>query len=405
MLCFMHSIFGETLMISIKPELTGRTKLVILALTVLLACLSPAQALTPAGIAIEPGSTCGRAEITLYTAGEGLVTESYRVSSLDGSIALDGAQTAAAGGAAGTLRRSLVFPAAAGQTLIGVSFRLGGASLEEASTSQLFAIYECSSGRQIAACTGILGECPESIAEYFPDARLDQASFTGDFDRIGSRGAHGRTIYLENAGFQPLSLSAARIEGRDAAEFSLSELTTYPIEHGSYGYVYVSVRANKPGEKLANLIISSNDVSTPELSIPIRALVVRRPYLTVRLGDLRQRIISGKDAFIGGVTVRNIGLAAAPAGTRVDIIERPGTDSDNSRPKLLLSARLPRIERGGKVTLRFESRGHTFSSSDNVKRVEAKLLGNGRVIGRGSADSSVSYFYPDPKLSVEGVED
>jgi hypothetical protein len=322
------------------------------------------------------------------------------VTSLDRNVDLQSPVQVNGGAFNGTLSRTIQFPVpATNGSLVAISFRLGSGDLNDADTAQFFALFSCSTGQTVATCTGQLGSCPESVAEYFPDAQIDTTGFTGDFGEVLSRREISNYFYIQNKGKQPLQILGYSLEGRDAEAFSLPYFSTSEIQGGDYGYLDVNLKPGSVGAKSATLKIQTNDFDNPVLTVPLSANVQNRPYLSVEVEHVKQIVVKGRDGFSGFAIVRNVGFSGAAAGIKLRVVEEPGTSEDTSAPRELLSMTLPRIAAGKAVKVKFVSGNHDFSEG-GVKEITGSLRGNRHAIGGEYDRSDEEYFYADAKKSV-----
>lgn len=357
----------------------------------------------PITVGLGSGTSCTRANIEIATLSSGILKESYRVSSSGDEFDFESAPFAASAGTInGSVTREVPFPASAKtSSLIGVSYKLGGADLSDDTHAEFFVVYSCSQNTPLYTCTGRKGSCPVSIDEYLPHLS-NESSDSGDFGTISDRNRHMQYFTVANRGFGSMTIGSATIEGANPEVFSVHP--NYPLPHpldaSGYDSYEVRFKTNKIGTFSAQLRIHPTSSLIQDLVIPLHAATLNLPSLSISVNEsVKVGKIKGRKAIVGSFLVKNIGIASSRAGAHVEITIRGNSYyQDLSTPTKLLSIDLPELRPGQSKVLSYASVGHNFSQDIN-KIISLKLVGSKRQRGLSERKDSFSvtdYIYATP---------
>ncbi len=115
-------------------------------------------------------------------------------------------------------------------------------------------------------------------------------------------------ITIQSIGTLPLNVSSIRLQGRDAAFFSLAGPTAFQLGLGMQQMLSVSFAANAPvREHSAELVIESDDPTSPSVIVPITGTRQLAPDIVVSPAAPLMALSQGATGFLS-VTLENKGL-------------------------------------------------------------------------------------------------
>lgn len=139
-----------------------------------------------------------------------------------------------------------------------------------------------------------------------PDLSIDSTEL--DFDSIAIGEASVQTMVITNAGTGNLDVGSLAIAGRDASEFSITgdDCSGNRLAYSETGTVSIEFLPESLGDKLATLVIPSNDPDAKQVELPLSGTGVE-----IQQNDI---LPSGTDDSKGG---------GGGSGCFVDTLQRP----------------------------------------------------------------------------------